>query len=182
MREISLHILDVARNSIEAGATELRLSVVESPRRDRLEVIIADNGRGMDEETAQRATDAFFTTRRTRRQGLGLALWRATCERCDGGVEVQSQPGAGTVVRGSLALGHWDRPPLGNMGAAIQALACEAERVRLCYRHEVDGKVFELDTQALQRELGEVRVTDPSVLQWIAGHVNEGLAEIGSQA
>lgn len=182
MREISLHILDVARNSIEAGATELTVSVVESPRRDRLEVIIADNGRGMDEETAQHATDPFFTTRSTRRQGLGLALWQATCERCEGGVEVESRPGAGTVVRGSLALRHWDRPPLGNMGAVIQALACEAERLRLRYRHEVDGKVFELDTQELQRELGEVPVTDPAVLRWIAEHVNEGLQEIGSQA
>jgi len=182
VREISLHILDLARNSLEAGATEVSVSVVESAERDRLEVVVADNGHGMDEETAQRATDAFFSTRSTRRQGLGLALWRATCERCEGAVEVESRPGAGTVVRGTLALGHWDRPPLGDMGAVIQALACEAERVRLRYRHEVDGKVFELDTEALRRELGEVPLTAPSVLQWIARHVNEGLGEIGSRA
>ena len=57
MRELSLHILDIARNSIEAGATALHLSIVEQRDRDTLELTVRDNGRGMDDETTRRAAD-----------------------------------------------------------------------------------------------------------------------------
>ena len=182
MRELSLHILDLARNSIEAGASELTIEVTELPAEDLLLVVVRDNGRGMDEETRRRATDAFFTSRTTRRQGLGLALFRAMCERCEGSMELESAPGLGTTVRAQVRLSHLDRPPLGDMGGVLQSVACEAQRVRLRYRHEAAGGVFELDTAELQRELVDVPVTNPAVLNWIGKHVREGLREAGSGA
>jgi anti-sigma regulatory factor (Ser/Thr protein kinase) len=177
MRELSLHILDLARNSIEAGASELTIEVTELPAEDLLVVVVADNGRGMDEATRRRAADAFFTSRTTRRQGLGLALFQAMCERCEGSMEIESAPGQGTTVRARVRLGHLDRPPLGDMGGVIQSVACEADRVRLRYRHEAAGGVFALDTAELQREGEDVPVTSPAVLHWIGEHVREGLRE-----
>jgi anti-sigma regulatory factor (Ser/Thr protein kinase) len=182
MRELSLHILDLARNSIEAGATELTLEVAEHPAEDQLVVVVRDNGRGMDQETLVRATDAFFTSRTTRRQGLGLALFQAMVERSEGTLALDSAPGRGTTVRARVRLSHLDRPPLGDMGGVAQTLACEADRVRLRYRHEAPAGVFELDTADLQRELGEVPVTNPAVLHWIGEHVRQGLREVGSTA
>ncbi|MGD9517929.1 MAG: ATP-binding protein [Armatimonadota bacterium] len=182
MRELSLHLLDLARNSIEAGATLLELTVVEDPRTDTLKIVLRDNGAGMDEQAVARATDAFYTTRTTRRWGLGLALFKATCEAAQGQLEVASRPGEGTVVSATLRLGHLDRPPLGNMGALLQALVCEADRLALRYRHRVGDREFYLDTEELRRELGGICLTEPVVLQWLAGHVNAELRTLGSRA
>ena len=182
MRELSLHILDALRNSIEAGATEVELTVCEDRGRDLLEVVVRDNGRGMDAKAAARAADAFYSTRTTRRFGLGLALFKATCERCEGGLSIEARPGGGTLVTARMRLRHLDRPPLGDMGAVIQAFACEAERVALRYTHAVDGACFEVSTAQLQEELGEVPLCEPGVLRWLAEHVKEGLKELGSEA
>ena len=182
MREIALHILDLARNAIEAGATAVELTLVENEQADALEFALSDNGRGMDESTLARVTDPFYSTRTTRRVGLGLPLLKATCERCGGGLEISSRLGEGTEVRGRLQLGHVDRPPLGDMGAVVQALACEADHTSLVYRHQANGRTFEVDTKALQRELGEVPVSDPRVLVWLAQFVNDHVREVGSKA
>jgi hypothetical protein len=187
MKELSLHILDVARNSVEAGATELTITLVEDYDADRLDMILEDNGRGMSADDLRQATDAFFTTRTTRKVGLGLAMLQATCERCEGGLEISSEPGRGTVVRSWLRLGNIDRPPLGDMGGVVQALACEPA-IALVYRHSVLSarerahKSFELDTREIQQELGDVALTSPPVLDWLRGHVKEGLRELGSRA
>lgn len=182
MRELSLHILDALRNSIEAGATEVELTIREDRKPDRLEIVVRDNGRGMDAQAAARAADAFYSTRTTRRFGLGLALFKATCERCEGDLDIEARPGGGTIVTARMRLRHLDRPPLGDMGAVVQALACEAERVALHYTHTVDGASFEVSTTQLQEELGEVPLSEPSILRWLAEHVHEGLREVGSEA
>jgi len=182
MRELALHILDIARNSIEAGATALQVSVLEHPETDTLELIVRDNGRGMDDAAVRLAADPFFTTRDTRKVGLGLSLLQATCERCGGTLEIRSRPGEGTEVRGTLQLTHMDRPPLGDMGKVIQALACEADRTSLRYRHQTVGKRFEIDTHELRKELGGVPVTDPRVLCWLAEFVRNGIVSTGSKA
>ncbi len=182
MRELALHLLDLARNAVEAGATALTLTVTEDEPADRLEFVLQDDGRGMAPDTVARATDPFYSTRTTRRVGLGLPLLQATCERCGGQLHIKSQPGEGTVVRGKMELNHVDRPPLGDMGAVIQALACESDHTSFRYCHRTNGATFELDTVELQRELGEVPLTDPRVLCWLAQFVNDHIRDVGSKA
>lgn len=175
MRELALHFLDLTRNSIEAGADLIELEISETTACDRLVFVLRDNGRGMDPEVAEHATDAFFTTRTTRRFGLGLALLKGTCQLCEGDLAVQSELGQGTTVRGSLRPGHWDCPPLGDMGAVVQCLALESDRVTFVYHHEVDGVAFHLDTREIACPLGTGSLTDPRVLCWLADHVNNAL-------
>jgi len=180
VREIALHILDIARNSIEAGATDIDLTIIEDEEADRLEIVVRDNGAGMDEEQLRRVTDPFYSTRTTRRIGLGLPLLKASCERCDGEMRIESQPGEGTTVRCVLRLGHLDRPPLGDMGAVIEVLACESDHVHLRYRHQADGNVFEFDSRQAQTELEDTNLTDPAVLHWLGKFVRANLRNIGS--
>ena len=178
MREIALHILDIARNSIEAGATRLLITVIEDERADGLTIEIVDNGRGMAEEELRHATDPFYTTRQTRRFGLGLSLLEATCQRCGGEMHLRSIDGHGTHVTASLQWSHLDRPPMGDMGASISALAAGAAQVQLTYRHGVNGQWLTIDTNALQYELDDVGLRTPTVLQWLTRHVNAQLREM----
>jgi hypothetical protein len=129
----------------------------------------------------ERVTDAFFTTRRTRRMGLGLPLFAATCERCGGKLQITSQPGTGTTVRGVMQAGHLDRPPLGDLGAVLQALALESGRTAVRYEHAVGRRSFCVDTAELQKELGEAPLTSPDALVWLREYVQENLKEIGSR-
>lgn len=178
MRELALHFLDLARNSIEAGASLIELEISEQPAADRLTFQVTDNGHGMDEEVAEHAADAFFTTRTTRRFGLGLALLKGTCELCGGELEIRSKLGKGTTVRGHLQLGCVDRPPVGDMGAVVQCLALESDRVTLVYRHQVGERSFALDTRDVSCPLGIGRLTDPRVLCWLADYVNDQLRQL----
>jgi anti-sigma regulatory factor (Ser/Thr protein kinase) len=180
MRELSHHILDIVRNSVEAGAHRVDLVVTEEAAADRLTIVVRDDGRGMGAETLEHVTDPFYTTRTTRRVGLGLSLFEATCERCEGALTVASEPGTGTKVTATMRRSHIDRMPLGDMGALAQAVACADGDMRFVYSHTLDGLHFELDTEELRQELDDVPLTEPSVLTWVRAYVNEGLQEIGA--
>lgn len=181
MRELADHILDLMRNSLEAGADEIDLEIIEQPAQDSLFIVVQDNGRGLDAAALARVTDAFYTTRTTRRFGLGLALLRATCEQSEGSLQVCSEPGAGATVRARLRLSHLDRPPLGQLGSAIQAMGCHAADLRLHYRHVGPEGIFELDTGDLSWD-PELPLNTPRGLCRLAEIVREGLQHIGSCA
>jgi len=122
--ELSLHILDIAMNSLTAGARTVQIMVAEHARRDQLVVRIQDDGCGMDEEMLQRVLAGSVTTKRFRKKsiGLGLALLRQTAEMCGGKFEVHSTPGVGTTVTATMKLLHVDLPPLGDLNATVLAL------------------------------------------------------------
>ncbi len=178
MRELSMHILDMLQNALEAGATEVELRIVEDLAADRLIITVRDNGRGMDAETARQAVDPFFTTRTTRHVGLGLPLLAQAAKQCDGELELQSALGQGTTVTASFRHSHLDRAPLGNMADTLLAFLLAERQVRLRYHHQVNGKMFEFDTAAFQAELGEVPLSHPQVWKWLREYIAEGEAEL----
>jgi hypothetical protein len=179
MRELSMHILDVLENALEAGATCVELIVDEDLVTDRLVIVVRDNGRGMDGETARRALDPFYTTRTTRHVGLGLPLFKAAAERCGGGLSVDSAVGQGTVVRARFVHSHLDRAPLGKMADTLLAfLMSERQGVRLLYRHRIADRVFELDTAEVEAELDGVPLSHPRVREWLHATIAEGEAEL----
>jgi len=98
MKDLALHILDIFQNSVTAGATLVKLQIDEVPAADQYRVRFTDNGKGMDEEMVKHVTDPFFTTRTTRKVGLGLSLLKQNAERTGGSMIIQSKPGIGTEV------------------------------------------------------------------------------------
>jgi len=122
MQELSLNILDVAQNSVRAGATLTEITVDEQPADDRLTISIRDNGCGMAPEQVRQVTDPFFTTRTTRRVGLGVPLLKMAAELTGGSLEITSEPGRGTSLRAVFGLNHIDRMPLGDIAATICSL------------------------------------------------------------
>jgi hypothetical protein len=169
--------MDVAENGLEAGADLIRISVVEDREANQLEIIIADNGRGIPEEKLPEILDPFYTTRTTRRVGLGLSLFRETARRCEGEFQIRSEVGKGTEVRATFQLDHIDLPPLGDMAGTMAALIAGNGTADFTYTHVVDGERFELDTRAIREELEDVPIHHPEVMRYVTQTVREFLSE-----
>jgi hypothetical protein len=173
MRELSLHILDVLQNSLEAGATVVELTVEEDLAADQLVITVSDNGRGMDEATLAKVVDPFYTTRKTRHVGLGIPLFRAAAERCNGDLTINSQVGQGTTLRASFQHSHMDRAPLGDMTGTLLSFIlggiCD-----LSYSHRVDERQFVLHTAEIRAELGDASLSHPAVREWLRQYIAEG--------
>ena len=180
MRELSLHILDVLENALEAGATEVDLEIDEDLLADRLTITVRDNGRGMDAQTARRALDPFFTTRTTRHVGLGLPLFAAAARRCEGDLGLDSSPGRGTVVTATFRHSHLDRAPLGDIAGTLLAflLSERSAGLHFVYHHRVNGRSIDLDTAAIRAELEDIPLSHPLVREWLRGYIAAGEAEL----
>ncbi|MHB0869311.1 MAG: ATP-binding protein [Chloroflexota bacterium] len=176
---MSQHITDLLENSVGAGARRVEIVVEEEPRADRLTVRVADDGHGMAADLVSRALDPFWTTRSCRRVGLGLPLLAAAAQRCEGSLEITSEPGRGTSVTARFRHGHVDRPPLGNLQATLMGALVGHPHVDLHYRHTADGRSFELDGAAIKRELQGTPLSHPAALRWLERYIAEGLAEAG---
>ncbi len=180
MRELALHIMDLIENGLNAGATLVELTVEEDRSAHRLAVHIRDNGRGIPETLVNEVLNPFFTTRTTRRVGMGLSLFREASRRCEGSFDLKSEEGKGTEVSATFRLGHIDLAPLGDMGSTLSCLIIGNPGVDFLYRHLVDDRVFELDTRKVKVQLGEAHINEPEVVQYIGALVNESLSELGA--
>lgn len=98
----------VLENASRSGASrvEVRRRLLPDIAGDRqAEVVVQDDGTGMAAEVLARAFEPFFTTRSPEgAAGVGLSLARAAMAECGGGIEIDSSPGAGTIVRLTLPM------------------------------------------------------------------------------
>jgi anti-sigma regulatory factor (Ser/Thr protein kinase) len=172
MRELSLNVMDVAQNSISAGAKLVEISVIETG--ERLAITIADDGKGMTEEQVRSVTDPFYTTRTTRSVGLGVPFFKMSSEMTGGTFEIRSVPGEGTAVTAGYVAAHIDMTPIGDMNETILLLIFGNPNLDFLYRRERDGKGFTLDTRQLREVLGEdVPLNDNDVAAWIRAYLAE---------
>lgn len=178
MREISLHILDIAQNAISAGADSLRVAIIEDISGDRLVVRIKDDGCGMDAVTLERAQDPFYTSRTTRKVGLGIPMFKASAEITNGSFRMDSQPGIGTDIEAVYQHSHIDRMPLGNMADTLIAIIMSDPDMELVYTHCYEGRKFTLYTKEVRKLLGDVPITTIDVITWLREYIAEGLEEI----
>jgi hypothetical protein len=153
MEDLSLHILDIAENSIDAGATNIEITVIEDTAGDMLSIELKDDGQGMTLKAMENATDPFFTTRTTRRVGLGLPLLKEAAEAANGSLIVRSAPEEGTAILATFQLSHIDRKPLGLMADTVVALIATPREIDVLYTHTRDGRTVALDTKELRRQL-----------------------------
>jgi len=178
VREISLHIMDIVENSVAAGAKQVQISVVEDGTKNQLRIAIKDDGRGIPEDRLEQVLDPFYTTRTTRRVGLGLSLFREAARRCDGEFALHSKEGEGTEVRASFRLDHLDLAPLGDVASSMTSLIMGNPEVDFVYTHERNGRAFQVDTRDLRKELQEVPISHPEVLKALGESIRESLEQI----
>lgn len=178
MQEISLNILDLVQNSISAKASLIEITVDENPEDDTLTVVIKDNGCGMSEEQLEAVSDPFYTTRTTRKVGLGVPLFKMAAQMTGGSFDIESEPGKGTCVRGVFGLSHIDRMPLGNINETITTLIYCNPDIDFVYRRSREGSGFTLDTRQVREVLGDVPINSGEVMSWIRDFLSEGESEI----
>jgi hypothetical protein len=181
MREISLHILDLVQNSLAAQAKNIWLTVIENSREDKMVIKIKDDGKGMSEKTLQKVLDPFYTTRTTRKVGLGLPLLAANAQACEGNLEVKSVLGEGTSVEAVFRLSHLDRPPLGDMPSTLVALFYGSPEVNFFYVHQCEGQSFQISTAEIKENLAGLSLQDPQVLGWLQEFFREKEKELGKR-
>jgi anti-sigma regulatory factor (Ser/Thr protein kinase) len=174
MREIALHILDIAQNSIAAKASVVTIDIKEDSGEDTLRVSITDNGKGMSAETVEKVIDPFYTTRTTRKVGLGLPMLRQVALACEGSFEIDSQPGRGTKVSVSYKRSHIDRPPLGDMASTMLTILLGNEVVDYVYSHSAHGRVFSFESREMKELLEGVSFQTLEVYDWLKGFLTEG--------
>lgn len=177
MPEISLNVLDVSENSTRAGASLVEIRVTVSQADDTLSVVIADNGCGMTPEQVSRVTDPFFTTRTTRKVGLGIPFFKYAAESTGGSFRIESEPGKGTTVTAVFGLSHIDRMPLGDMNTTIHNLIVYHPDTDFCYTYTFNGASFTLDTRQMREILGDIPLNAPEVSQYISEFLKENQQE-----
>jgi anti-sigma regulatory factor (Ser/Thr protein kinase) len=181
LRELALHILDIAENSISAGADKIRISVSERVNDDMLEIVIEDNGKGMDPETLSGITDPFITSRTTRKVGLGIPFLKAAAEACDGTFDIQSSVGYGTTVQATFKHSHIDRMPLGDISGTLQTLIIGTPEVNWVFEYHTDAGSFVFDDKPIKDTLDGVPLSEPAVMRFIREMLDEGIQSLHQQ-
>lgn len=178
MKDLSMHIMDIAQNSISANCSVLKIEIREDMDLDNYSITIEDNGVGMSPEFLEIVTDPYVTTRTTRKIGLGLPLLKQNCERTGGDLTITSAEGVGTKVVANFVLTHLDRPPLGDIAGTIVLLTAANPDIYITYHHVTNTGEYIYDTKEINATLDGVSINEPSVMRFLKEMLNENLKEI----
>ncbi len=167
MKDLSMHIMDILQNSTRAGATKIELDIVENIDLDTLTIIFKDNGSGMSEEVLSQVLNPFFTTRTTRKVGLGLSLLKQNAELTGGSLEISSTLGVGTIVTVQFGLSHIDRPPMGDLAGTVVLTASAYPKIRFIVHYKNSGIDYTFDTEEINEALDGVSIQEPEIIQYL---------------
>ena len=178
MRELSLNVLDIAQNSVSANASLVEIELIEDTKKNELLIGIYDNGKGMTPEQVENVRDPFFTTRTTRKVGMGIPLFKFAAEMTGGKLDIESEVGVGTKVRAYFKTDHLDFTPIGDMTSTIITLITMNLHMDFIYRRKLDSNEFTVDTRQLKEILGDVPLNEPSIVSWITQYINENTKQL----
>ena len=179
MRDLSLHILDLAENSVRAKAALVTIGVKVDESK-LITLTIGDDGCGMDEELLKIVTSPFGTTRTTRKVGLGIPLMGQNARLTGGDLEIKSQVGVGTTLTATLHGDSIDCLPLGDLAGTVVSLVtanpdgpdflleCSSPKGEMCF-----------DTREVRQALGDdVKLNEPEIAAWMLAAIREELEPI----
>lgn len=180
LEDLSAHVLDIAENSVMAGAENIEINIRESVADDILIFSVKDDGSGMSEDFVAEVADPFTTTRTTRRVGMGIPFLKQSAELCGGGLVINSKLGAGTTIEARFEYSSVDRPPLGDIPATMMTLIMGSPDVHWLYRHTTDKGGFLLDSDEIIEALDGDRemLRSPEIGLWLRDFIKEGLDAI----
>jgi len=183
MKELSLNILDVAENSVKAGASLTQILLTEAD--GVLTIEIVDDGCGMSEDVVRSVVDPFYTTRTTRSVGMGIPLLKLACEQTEGSLSIQSTTAEadpahhGTHVTATFNMGHIDFTPLGDVSESVLTLIQGHPDTDFLFKHTKNGGEVELDTRKLREVLEDVPLNSYDVMEWVRAYLREQYEALG---
>jgi anti-sigma regulatory factor (Ser/Thr protein kinase) len=173
VKEIALHILDITQNSIEAGADKISISVRDVG--NTFSFTVDDNGKGMDKAIIEKITDPCYTTRQTRKVGMGLAFLKQNTAATGGKVEIESEINKGTIVKASFISNHIDRPPVGDLAGVLLQLLTGNGEIDFFIYCQTDNGVFELNSIELKEVLDDVPLNSLKIRKYLKGLIEENI-------
>lgn len=178
MKDLSLHLMDIAQNATAAGAAHI--DIVLEARRDPAELVfaVADDGRGMQPEFLTRVEDPFTTTRTTRKVGLGIPLLKLSCEMAGGSLAIDSKPGVGTTLVAAFGLDSIDRIPVGDIAGTLAALVTAWPDIEWAMHLGSQKERFDLSTQEMKEVLGDVPLGSPAVAGWLEETLEAAMQDV----
>lgn len=179
MKDLSLHLLDIAQNSIRAEADVVEIGF-ELKENGLLVMTVKDDGCGMDAELLERVKSPFTTTRTTRKIGLGIPMLMQNAIASGGGVDIQSEPGKGTLLTATFDTASIDCLPLGDLPATLVTLiTANPEHPEFHLRCSSPEGEMTFTTEEVRAALGpEVPLNEPDIAMWMEGAISEELIPI----
>ncbi len=180
MQDLSLHILDIAENSITAGADRITIKIVEDVKSNLFLLEISDNGKGMDQEMFEHACDPFYTTRTTRKVGLGIPLLAQTARECNGDIKITTEKGKGSTITATFQYNHIDRKPIGDIEKTMIVLIASNPDIDFILEHKKNDDTYILDTSYIKKELDGVPINTPEVIRIIKDDISAWLNQVNN--
>lgn len=177
IKELSLNILDIVENSTKAGSSLTEILIDECD--ELMTIVIRDNGCGMDKETLESVKNPFYTTRTTRKVGLGIPLFTMASEQTGGRVDIESKTAVefpdshGTTVKATFYKNHMDFTPLGDVVSTIVTIIQGHDDKDFLFVHNRPEGQVSLDTRELREVLGDIPLSEFEILNWIRENLSE---------
>jgi signal transduction histidine kinase len=177
LQELSLNILDVANNSVKAGAKLINISLTYDDK-NHLKLIVSDDGSGMAKEVLSKLKDPFYTSRSTRKVGFGIPFLTLLAEQTVGYVEIESELGVGTKITALFDTNSIDMLPIGNLGSTASTLISGSPDVDFVFHISRGNSEFTLDSTEIKELLDGVPVSTPQVALFIEEYANDNFFQI----
>ncbi len=174
------HILDIVQNSVRAGAGLIDIIVCEDISSDIYRIEVADNGKGMDAETLSQVHKPFFTSRKTRRVGLGIPLLKQAVEQTGGNLRIRSQVQQGTHLTADFVHSHIDRPVMGDVATLFVLVATGHPATEFSYRHSTQRGEFFVSTHGIKEALEVPDLRQKPIRDVVYELINNGLENISA--
>ncbi|MGZ2368680.1 ATP-binding protein [Ancylomarina sp. YFZ004] len=178
MRDLSEHIMDIIQNSVRANASLVEFEILEDVKADVYKLIFKDNGCGMSAEVLAKVADPFFTSRTTRKVGLGISLLKQNAEQTGGSLNIWSEEGKGTKLEVLFSHSNIDRPVLGNIAETMMLLVGGNPEMDFLYKHTTAEGEYVFDTKEVKDVLEGVSLSDPNILVYLKEMINENISTI----
>jgi anti-sigma regulatory factor (Ser/Thr protein kinase) len=175
MNDLSLFLLDIVQNSIQVQAKRIEASLRFSVKDDLIVFEVRDNGPGLSPERIRRVTDPFYTTRTTRKVGLGLAFLKAAAEMADGTFTMTSEPHVQTVVQATFRRSHIDTPPLGDLGQTLVAIISHQDVEEFGFTMEEEDRRFTVSRLEIKEAVAPLSLQEATVIRFVQDYIESNV-------
>ncbi len=178
MKDISMHVLDIASNCVRAKSKNVLIRLEENIKENKLIFYIEDDGCGIEKDFLADIKNPFTTSRTLRKVGLGIPLLNDNCVLTGGSLDIESKVGVGTKLRAVMGYDNIDRPPLGDMAMTISSIISSNEDIDIKYEYIYNDESFSVSTSELKAILGDVSLKEVEIVKWLRDYISENQEEI----